>query len=779
MAGQAETIHHVSMAPATFVVTLLVGLVTTVEGVVLVGWYTYNMFLVHMMFPFVPMAFVTALSFVVSGVGLTATALRSWRVVTACAVAILLIGVVALLLSVDQSGSGISWPAQLSPLATRALHANRMAPGAALGLVLFGAILLIMGRPGWFTHRPSIVGLVGSSIVTLGVAGFSSALTDPHVTSRWVELTQMPFHMALGLMVLGAGVIVLALHEERAAGTRGLRWLPFFVGLGIVTATLLIHQALPDSAKSQIETMVLMVGFLVAVLLALAISFAQATMLRVQAIEAINQRLQVETKERQRVAASLEEARADLERRVDERTRQLAATNASLQREIGERQRVEEQLRHDAFYDGLTDLPNRALFMDRLERVLARAKRQADYRFAVLFLDLDHFKLVNDSLGHQAGDQLLVELASRLQQCVRGSDTVARLGGDEFAILLDDLRDESNCFQVADRIHQDLTQPFILHGQEVFTNGSIGVALSLTGYDSPGDLLRDADIAMYRAKDQGRGRYEVFDTAMRSSIVERVQLEAALRRAIEQHEFLVYYQPIVSLPTGRLAGFEALVRWQHAEWGLVSPNEFIPIAEETGLIVPLGRWVLAEACRQMHAWHRQYLTTPPLMISVNLSGKQVVHSKLLDEIQQILRETGLDPYVLKLEMTESVLIEHGRAVLDLCSSLRAMGIKLGIDDFGTGYSSLSYLHRFPIDTLKIDRAFVSKIDSDEKDHALVKTILAIAQTLHLETIAEGIETTAHLAVLRTLECAYGQGYLFSRPVAGPVAEALIAQNPQW
>ena len=415
----------------------------------------------------------------------------------------------------------------------------------------------------------------------------------------------------------------------------------------------------------------------------------------------------------------------------------------------------------------------------RRERVLARAKRQADYRFAVLFLDLDHFKLVNDSLGHQAGDQLLIELASRLQQCVRDSDTVARLGGDEFAILLDDLRDESNCFQVADRIHQDLTQPFILHGQEVFTNGSIGVALSLTGYDSPGDLLRDADIAMYRAKDQGRGRYEVFDTAMRSSIVERVQLEAALRRAIEQHEFLVYYQPIVSLPTGRLAGFEALVRWQHAEWGLVSPNEFIPLAEEIGLIVPLGRWVLAEPCRQMHAWHRQYLTTPPLMISVNLSGKQVVHPKLLDEIQQILRETGLDPYVLKLEMTESVLIEHGRTVLDLCSSLRAMGIKLGIDDFGTGYSSLSYLHRFPIDTLKIDRAFVSKIDSDEKDQALVKTILAIAQTLHLETIAEGIETTAHLAVLRTLECAYGQGYLFSRPVAGPVAEALIAQNPQW
>lgn len=779
MAGQAETIHHVSMEPATFVVTLLVGLVTTAGGVVLVGWYTYHMFLVDMMFPFVPMAFVTALSFVMSGVGLTATALRSWRVVTACAVAILLIGAGALLLSVEKSGSGIFWPAQLSPLAARALHANRMAPGAALGFVLFGAILLVMGRPGWFTHRPSIVGLVGSSIVTLGVAGFSSALTDPHVTSRWVELTQMPFHMAIGLMVLGAGVIVLALHEERAAGIKGLRWLPLFVGLGIVTATLLIHQALPDSEKSQIEVMVLMVGFLVAILLALAIYFAQATMLRVQAIEAINQRLQVETEERQRVAASLEEARAELERRVDERTRQLVVTNESLQREIGERQRVEEQLRHDAFYDVLTDLPNRALFMDRLERVLARAKRQANYRFAVLFLDLDHFKLVNDSLGHQAGDQLLVELASRLQQCVRASDTVARLGGDEFAILLDDLRDESNCFQVADRIHQDLTQPFILHGQEVFTNGSIGVALSLTGYDSPGDLLRDADIAMYRAKDQGRGRYEVFDTAMRSRIVERVQLETALRRAIEQHEFLVYYQPIVSLPTGRLAGFEALVRWQHAEWGLVSPNEFIPLAEEIGLIVPLGRWVLAEACRQVHAWHRQYLTTPPLMISVNLSGKQVVHPKLLDEIQQILRETGLDPRVLKLEMTESVLIEHGRAVLDLCSSLRAMGIKLGIDDFGTGYSSLSYLHRFPIDTLKIDRAFVSKIDSDEKDQALVKTILAIAQTLHLETIAEGIETTAHLAVLRTLECAYGQGYLFSRPVAGPVAEALIAQNPQW
>lgn len=779
MTGRAETIHQTSMEPATFVVTLLVGLVTMAGGVVLVGWYTYNMFLVHMMLPFVPMALVTALSFVVSGVGLIATALRSWRVVTACAVAILLIGTVALLLSTDKSGSGIFWPTPRSPLAAGPLHANRTAPGAALGFGLFGTILLGMGRPGGFKHWPSIAGLVGSSIVTLGVAGFSSALTDPYVTSRWVELTQMPFYTAMGLMVLGVGVIVLALHEGRATGTRGLRWLPLFVGLGIVTATLLIHQALPDSGKSQLETMVLVVGFLVAVLLALAIHFAQATMLRVQAIEAINRRLQMETEERQRVATALEEARVDLERRVDERTRQLVVTNESLQREIGERQRVEEQLQHDAFYDVLTDLPNRALFMDRLERVLERAKRQDDYRFAVLFLDLDHFKFVNDSLGHQAGDQLLVELSSRLQQCVRSSDTVARLGGDEFAILLDDLRDDSNCFQVADRIHQELTQPFILNGQEVFTNGSIGVALSLTGYDSPGDVLRDADIAMYRAKDQGRGRYEVFDTAMRSRIVERLQLETALRRAIEQDEFLVYYQPIVSLPTGRLAGFEALVRWQHAEWGLVSPNEFIPIAEETGLIVPLGRWVLAEACRQMHAWHRQYPTTPPLMISVNLSGKQMVHPKLLDEIQQILRETGLDSHVLKLEMTESVLIEHGRAVLDLCSSLRAMGIKLGIDDFGTGYSSLSYLHRFPIDTLKIDRAFVTKVDSDEKDQALVKTILAIAQTLHLETIAEGIETAAHLAALRILDCAYGQGYLFSRPVAGPVAEALITQNLQW
>jgi len=362
---------------------------------------------------------------------------------------------------------------------------------------------------------------------------------------------------------------------------------------------------------------------------------------------------------------------------------------------------------------------------------------------------------------------------------VRDSDTVARLGGDEFAILLDELRDDSNCFQVTDRIHQELTQPFVLNGQEVFTNGSIGVAMSLTGYDSPGDLLRDADIAMYRAKDQGRGRYEVFDMAMRSRIVERLQLETALRRAIEQHEFLVYYQPIVSLPTGRLAGFEALVRWQHAERGLVSPGDFIPVAEETGLIVPLGRWVLAEACRQMHAWHRQYPTTPALMISVNLSGKQVVHPGLLDEIQHILRETALDPHVLKLEMTESVLIEHGRAVMELLTSLRAMGIKLGIDDFGTGYSSLSYLHRFPIDTLKIDRAFVNKIDSDEKDQGLVKTILTIAETLRLETIAEGIETAAHLATLRALACSYGQGYLFSRPVAGAVAEALIAQNPQW
>jgi len=474
-----------------------------------------------------------------------------------------------------------------------------------------------------------------------------------------------------------------------------------------------------------------------------------------------------------------EAAHAALEQRVAERTRDLMTVNASLQHEIRIRQRMEEQLRHDALHDALTGLPNRPLFLDRLAQVLARAKRQAPARCAVLFLDLDHFKLINDSLGHQAGDHLLVALARRLQRCVRGSDTVARLGGDEFALLLDALHDDRDYVQVAHRIHQALTQPFLLNGQEVFTNGSMGIALMSPDYTIPGDLLRDADIALYHAKTQGRGRYAVFDTAMRSRIVERVQTETALRRALEQHEFLVYYQPIVSLPTGRLAGFEALVRWQHAERGLLLPGEFIPIAEETGLIVPLGRWVLTEACRQIQAWHRQGLTTAPLRISVNLSGKQVAYPGLLAEIQAMVRETDLGPHGLTLEITESVLIEHGHVVMDLFASLHAMGIQLGLDDFGTGYSSLSYLHHFPIDLLKIDRAFIHTIDREGKDRELVKAILAIAQTLHVATIAEGVETATHLAALRTLGCPYGQGYHFSRPVASAIAEAFITQPPPW
>jgi len=433
--------------------------------------------------------------------------------------------------------------------------------------------------------------------------------------------------------------------------------------------------------------------------------------------------------------------------------------------------------------DALTSLPNRILFMDRLSRCLERAKRRRDYLFAVMFLDLDRFKVVNDSLGHLIGDQLLVAMARRLQAGLRAGDavarqsgehTVARLGGDEFAVLLDDIHDVHDATRVADRIQRALTLPFHLSGHEMFTSVSIGIALSATGYDQPEDLLRDADTAMYRAKALGKARYEVFDAAMRSRAVARLQLENDLRRAIEQQEIRVYYQPILSLQSGKLAGFEALARWLHPSSRLVSPSEFIPVAEETGLILPIGRQVLHEACRQMFAWQNQDASSPGLTISVNLSARQFMQPGLIEQVKQVLTATGLDPGLLKLEITESVMMENPDAATALLLQLSALGIALAIDDFGTGYSSLSYLDRFPFDTLKIDRSFVSGMGANGENSEIVQTIITLAHNLGMDVVAEGVEKPEQLAHLRTLGCEFGQGFYFSRPVDGYAAAALMA-----
>ena len=429
-------------------------------------------------------------------------------------------------------------------------------------------------------------------------------------------------------------------------------------------------------------------------------------------------------------------------------------------RDVTQRKAAERQLLHDAFHDALTFLPNRSRFTELLRRSISRARMDEQYSFAMLFLDLDRFKVVNDSLGHAVGDQLLVAVARRLEQCVRPGDTVARLGGDEFTVLIDNTPSVNEATRVAERIMIELQRPFYLQGQDVFVSASIGIALSGTGYQMPDDLLRDADLAMYRAKANGKSRYEVFDQKMHAHAVALLQLETDLRLAIEREEFRIMYQPVISLRTGRIAGVEALVRWEHPQRGLVSPDEFLSVAEETGLVVPMGNWVLREACRRLAEWRHDNPSIADLTISVNLSARQFVHPDLVAHITEALEESGLPPRCLRLEFTESVLIEREEPVIETVARLHALGIRLDLDDFGTGYSSLGYLHRFDLDGLKIDRSFVSNMGPNGERSEIVRTIVALANNLGMEVIAEGVETKAQLAVLQGADCDLVQGYLF-------------------
>lgn len=436
--------------------------------------------------------------------------------------------------------------------------------------------------------------------------------------------------------------------------------------------------------------------------------------------------------------------------------------------------------------DALTGLPNRLLFEDQLGRSIKKAKRRKDCLFALFFLDLDRFKVINDSLGHIVGDQLLAAVARRLESCLRstdiiarheGSHMVARLGGDEFTILLDDIQHVRDAALIAERLQKELSLPFNISGHAVFTTASIGIAVGATGYERPEELLRDADTAMYMAKAQGKARFEFFNPEMRQRALARMGLETELRKAIERKEFVVYYQPIVSLDTGRIVGFEALLRWQHPDRGLVGPAEFITVAEETNMIVVIGGWVLSEACRQMSLWQAHFPPLSPLTISVNLSSKQFLQVDLTKQIDQLLSETGLQAKDLKLEITESLIMEDVDSAAATLLQLRALGIQVAVDDFGTGYSSLGYLHQFPIDTLKVDRSFVSRMKPSGENSELVRTIVTLGQNLGLDVIAEGVETEEQLTQLRTMGCKYGQGYYFSKPLDSERATALIAAAP--
>lgn len=462
-------------------------------------------------------------------------------------------------------------------------------------------------------------------------------------------------------------------------------------------------------------------------------------------------------------------------------------------RDITERKRAQELLAHNAFHDGLTNLPNRALFVDRLQHALTLSKRHANYKFAVLLIDVDEFKIVNDSLGHTAGDELLIKIGQRLKEAVRRADTVsrprsrevsekipddeslARLGGDEFTILLDDIKDPIEAVRVAERVQADLATPFTVNQQEIVISVSIGIASSISPHTQAEDLLRDADIAMYRAKRGGKARCEVSDPAMHANAVKRLKLETDLRKAFDQGEFRVFYQPIVSLKTGKITGFEALTRWQRPE-GVVPPGEFITVAEEIGLIIPMNRQLRLEACQRLQAWQAEFAANPPLTMSVNITPKEFAQPDLASEIGTALKHIGFNPACLQLEIIETIAMGDTEKSGQVLAQLKALGVRLSIDDFGTGYSSLSRLRKIPVDTLKIDRAFIMNMDTDSESREIVRIIIMLAHNLGLKVVAEGTETEEHIKLLKALDCEMAQGYSYSRPADDKAMLKLLESN---
>ena len=468
-----------------------------------------------------------------------------------------------------------------------------------------------------------------------------------------------------------------------------------------------------------------------------------------------------------------------------ERAEQAERHIEELRHHIAEQDRIgqalresKEKFRHAAFHDSLTDLPNRNLFMETLKFALEKSRHNKTFQFAVLFLDINRFKTINDSLGHSMGDRLILHVAKRLAGAVREKDLVARFSGDEFAFILNNITSLEDAMIFADRIKDKISEPFSLIGKQVFTSFSIGIAMGSAEYEFAEDILRDADIAMYHAKDEEKD-YVVFDKNMHARAVTLLQLETDLRTAIERNELMMYYQPIIDLDSMRIFGFESLIRWNHPTRGLVPPNEFIPVSEQTGFIIPLTLWILRTSCRQMVEWQRQSPSNKDLVVSINISGKHFAQKNLVEQISDILYETGISPACVKLELTESAVMENAESVIRMMKQIRELGIQLSIDDFGTGYSSLSYLHRFPINTLKVDRSFVNSMEDGTENGEIVRTVIALAKTLRLNVIAEGIETIHQLHQLRILGCEYGQGYLFSRPVPAEEAGKMLEAKTQF
>ncbi len=486
-----------------------------------------------------------------------------------------------------------------------------------------------------------------------------------------------------------------------------------------------------------------------------------------------------------RYVDDIKQTAANAEQAERERAEQAENHIVELQRHIAEQDRIgnalresKERFRHAAFHDALTNLPNRNSFMESLKFALEKHKQNSEYNFAVLFLDLNRFKTVNESLGHSIGNNLIKAVGKRLNELIKDDDLLARFGADEFGIILNNIKDSDDVVSFAQLVNYKFSYPFNINGREIFINTSIGISFGNQNYREAEEVLRDADIAMYYAKDHKK-TYEIFNQTMHTRAVTLLQIETDLRYAVERKELCAFYQPIISLETMELSGFETLIRWQHPQRGLIPPGEFIPVAEETGLIVPITYWILEESCRQVVRFQRLDMTRTPLFLSVNLSGKHFAHGDIVERIQDIMIQTQIAPQCLKLEITESAMMDNPEKAIATLKRLKNLGLQLSIDDFGTGYSSLSYLHRFPIDTLKVDRSFVATMEDGSENGEIVRTVIALAKALNLDVVAEGIETIHQLHQLRILGCEYGQGYLFSRPVPLDEAEKIVLEKSRW
>lgn len=549
-----------------------------------------------------------------------------------------------------------------------------------------------------------------------------------------------------------------ALKSEKPLGMFWEVWFNYCINLLVMFVAAALITGLLIKARAQVDSLLFLLAFVISALV--------YTTYRRYVDDVKKTAALAEQSERQR-AEQAEQHIEELQHHIAEQDRIGQALRES-----------KEKFRHAAFHDSLTDLPNRNLFMETLKFALEKSRHDKTFKFGVLFLDINRFKTINDSLGHSMGDRLILHVAKRLAGAVREKDLVARFSGDEFAFILNNLNDVEDAMLFADRIKDKISEPFSLIGKQVFTSFSIGIAMGSAEYEFAEDILRDADIAMYHAKDEEKD-YVVFDQNMHARAVTLLQLETDLRTAIERNELMMYYQPIVNLDSMKIFGFESLIRWNHPTRGLVPPNEFIPVSEQTGFIVPLTLWVLETSCRQMVEWHRQNPLNKDLIVSINISGKHFAQKNLVEQISNILCETGINPACVKLELTESAVMENAESVISMMRQIRELGIQLSIDDFGTGYSSLSYLHRFPINTLKVDRSFVSTMEDGTENGEIVRTVISLAKTLRLNVVAEGIETIHQLHQLRILGCEYGQGYLFSRPVPADEAVKLIEDKSRF